>query len=127
MSSKSHWEQVYSTKAPFEFSWFQASATRSLELLDLAGPGDRSDIIDIGGGDSRLVDALLQRPHRAIAVLDISQAALDRAKVRLGSRAAEASPSSRYLPKMAPRAAVDSMWFATRHRRSSNPSGQLST
>lgn len=42
-------------------------------------------MLDVGGGDSRLVDALVARGLTCLAVLDISAAALERARVRLGA------------------------------------------
>ena len=83
-----HWENVYTTKGEREVSWFQESPAPSLELLDRAGANPASDIIDIGGGASRLVDALIERGFSAVSVLDLSEAALAAAKGRLGERAA---------------------------------------
>jgi SAM-dependent methyltransferase len=89
-SRKSHWETVYTTKGEHEVSWFQENPAPSLELIDLTRPTPESAIADIGGGASRLVDRLLARGFRRVTVLDISQAALDAAKARLGERATEA-------------------------------------
>src|SRR5688500_9765277 len=85
---KSHWERVYETRAPTELSWCQQQPERSLELSRLTGAGLRTEIIDVGGGDSTLVDALLEYGMDRVTVLDISEAALDRARNRLGDRAA---------------------------------------
>jgi ubiquinone/menaquinone biosynthesis C-methylase UbiE len=88
ISRKAHWENVYTTKREREVSWFQENPAPSLELIALAGlPADAS-IIDIGGGASRLVDALVDRNVRQITVLDLSAAALDAARERLGDRGA---------------------------------------
>lgn len=84
---KSHWDTVYTTKGESEVSWFQENPALSLELIDLARPAPESAIVDIGGGASRLVDSLLARGFRHVTVLDISLAALDTAKARLGERA----------------------------------------
>ena len=81
-----HWENVYSTKAADSVSWFQASPKMSLELIDASGVDRSSSIIDIGGGASGLVNALLERGQRGIAVLDIAAAGLAVAKHRLGAR-----------------------------------------
>ena len=86
---KSHWETVYTTKGENEVSWFQENPAPSLELIDLARPTPESAIVDIGGGASRLVDSLLARGFKRVTVLDISQAALEAAKARLGERASE--------------------------------------
>lgn len=80
-----HWDKVYTTKADDSVSWFEQSPTVSLELIEAAGVGLGS-IIDIGGGASRLVDALLARGHVNVAVLDLSVQALEIAKARLGPR-----------------------------------------
>ena len=89
MDPKVHWETIYRTKRPSEMSWYQPYPTRSIELLLRAGAGPESSILDIGGGDSTFVDALLDREFRNITVLDISSGAIERARARLGARASE--------------------------------------
>ena len=89
MDPKVHWESIYRTKQPSEMSWYQPYPTRSIELLLRAGVSLGSSIIDIGGGDSTFVDALLDREFRNITVLDISSGAIERARARLGARANE--------------------------------------
>ncbi|WP_317197451.1 class I SAM-dependent methyltransferase [Empedobacter stercoris] len=44
-------------------------------------------IIDVGGGESKLVDFLLEEGYENISVLDISANALEKAKKRLGDKA----------------------------------------
>lgn len=82
-----HWQNVYATKGETEVSWFQASPAISLEMIRAASPDRAAAIIDIGGGASRLVDALLQDGYRNLAVLDLSANALDTAKKRIGAAA----------------------------------------
>jgi SAM-dependent methyltransferase len=89
VSRKSHWENVYTTKGESEVSWFQEDPAPSLELIALAGVSAGASTIDIGGGASRLVDILVERNLAPVTVLDVSAAALDAARKRLGSRAAE--------------------------------------
>jgi cyclopropane fatty-acyl-phospholipid synthase-like methyltransferase len=89
VSRKSHWENVYTTKGESEVSWFQEDPAPSLELIALAGLSEGASIIDIGGGASRLVDILVERNVGPVTVLDVSAAALDAARKRLGGRAAE--------------------------------------
>jgi ubiquinone/menaquinone biosynthesis C-methylase UbiE len=86
---KSHWEAVYTTKGENEVSWFQENPAPSLELIELARLTPGSAIVDIGGGASRLVDGLLARGFNRVTVLDISQAALEAARTRLGERASQ--------------------------------------
>lgn len=85
----SHWDNVYTTKAENEVSWFQESPAISLRLIREAGASAGSRIIDIGGGASHLVDTLLQAGFRALSVLDISASALDTARHRLGVQAGQ--------------------------------------
>ena len=85
---KTHWENVYTTKGEKEVSWFQENPAPSLELTALAGLSADATVIDIGGGASRFVDALVERKIGQITVLDLSAAALDAAKERLGERGA---------------------------------------
>lgn len=80
---KAHWETVYTSKGETEVSWFQDDPAASLELIDRARLAADAQIIDIGGGASRLVDRLVARGFSSITVLDISAAALDLARARL--------------------------------------------
>lgn len=82
-----HWQNVYATKSETEVSWFQASPAISFEMIRAASPDRAAAIIDVGGGASRLVDALLQHGYRNLAVLDLSANALDIAKKRIGAAA----------------------------------------
>jgi len=87
--SKQHWENVYRTKQANEVSWTQVVPETSLSFIRSFNLPKDTAIIDIGGGDSRLVDFLLEEGYSDISVLDISAAALDKAKARLGNRAAK--------------------------------------
>lgn len=84
---KNHWEKVYQTKTPDEVSWTQEKPQTSLDLINSCALGKEAKIIDIGGGDSTLVDFLLNEGYQNITVLDISAKALERAQKRLGSQA----------------------------------------
>ena len=84
MQSKEHWEKVYTTKVPDNVSWFQPHAETSMRLIHNAGLGHDAVIIDVGGGASTLVDDLLDDGYRALTVLDLSGAALDESRRRLG-------------------------------------------
>ncbi|MFM9943733.1 MAG: methyltransferase domain-containing protein, partial [Bacteroidia bacterium] len=84
---KEHWEHVYATKQPNEVSWTQEVPKTSLDFIHSFNLPKTASIIDIGGGDSRLVDYLLEEGFENISVLDISEKALERAKVRLGDKA----------------------------------------
>ena len=87
MDTKKHWDTVYETKTPDQVSWTQEKPEISLELIKEANLPKTAKIIDIGGGDSTLVDFLLEEGYQNITVLDISAKALDRAKTRLGHKA----------------------------------------
>ena len=87
MDRKAHWEQVWTTKASTEVSWYQAEPLLSRALLREIGMAPSTSVLDVGGGDSRLVDALLADEIGRITVLDLSGAALTRARTRLGARA----------------------------------------
>jgi Methyltransferase domain len=86
---RAHWEHVYETRAENELSWFQEHPSISLDLIRATGMKPNSAIIDIGGGESRLVDALLDEGFHALTVLDLSETALAAVKARLGSRSAK--------------------------------------
>src|SRR3954471_13621553 len=80
-----HWEKVYD-KHELELSWFQRYPKTSMEFVELFDLPHSANIIDIGGGDSHFVDALLEKGYENIWVLDISSKAIDRAKKRLGEK-----------------------------------------
>ena len=87
-SGQDHWEKIYSTKTEKEVSWFQPYPTVSMKFIDsLNLPGDAA-IIDIGTGDGLLIETLLDKGYRNISALDISRNAIERAKSRLGDKAA---------------------------------------
>jgi trans-aconitate methyltransferase len=81
---KEHWDTIYQTKQPNEVSWTQEVPTVSLEFVHQFNIPKFAKIIDIGGGDSKLVDYLLKEGYTQVTVLDISEAAILRAKERLG-------------------------------------------
>ncbi|PWT89489.1 MAG: SAM-dependent methyltransferase [Blastocatellia bacterium] len=87
MQKKTHWENVYHTKEPTEVSWFQEHPELSLKFIEQTGINKNAQIIEVGGGASTLVDDLIDAGYRNVTVLDISGAALEVARQRLGSNA----------------------------------------
>ena len=87
MENKQHWENVFSTKTQNEVSWTQVYPKTSMDYLEALQLPKTANIIDVGGGDSNLVDALLEKGYKNIWVLDISATALEKAKKRLGDKA----------------------------------------
>lgn len=88
VGQQAHWENVYKTKDERAVSWFQAKPDISLDLIRATGVGANASIIDIGGGASRLVDALVAEGFKAVTVLDLSEKALAISKARLGEKGA---------------------------------------
>ena len=86
MSTKSHWEKIYSEKSPQEVSWTQEIPETSIEFFNEFKLSKTSPIIDVGGGESKFVDYLLEEGYQDISVLDISENAIKRAKDRLGKK-----------------------------------------
>ncbi len=82
-----HWQTVYKTKEPNQVSWTQEKPKTSLNFIQSFNLDKTAKIIDIGGGDSNLVDHLLNEGYEHITVLDISEKALEKAKTRLGNKA----------------------------------------
>ena len=78
-----HWDDHYGTVGADQVSWFEAEATLSLELVDLAGVTAAATVIDVGGGASPLAGALVARGHDDVTVLDLSAEALTRARAGL--------------------------------------------
>jgi ubiquinone/menaquinone biosynthesis C-methylase UbiE len=87
MDGQQHWESIYATKSPDEVSWYRPHLERSLFFVIDAKLGPDAQIIDVGGGSSTLVDDLLDLGYRNLTVLDISSAAIEQARERLGERA----------------------------------------
>ena len=87
MDVKTHWEKVYTTKLPESVSWYRAHLDTSLALIERAASARSASIIDVGGGESTLVDDLLLRGYENITVVDVSQTAIDVTKRRLGKAA----------------------------------------
>jgi ubiquinone/menaquinone biosynthesis C-methylase UbiE len=85
MNRQDHWNAVYATKRAEDVSWFESVPTLSLRMIEAAGITRETCILDVGGGDSRLVDQLVTRGLTCLAVLDVSGAALERARARIGS------------------------------------------
>ena len=87
MDAKSHWDKVYTSKAPDAVSWYRKHLDKSLGLIERAAGSRSASIIDVGGGESTLVDDLVFRGYTNITVLDISHAAVEVTKSRLGPAA----------------------------------------
>jgi 2-polyprenyl-3-methyl-5-hydroxy-6-metoxy-1,4-benzoquinol methylase len=85
MNRKSPWESVYATKPAAALSWYQEHLRRSLDLISRTALPKDARIIDVGGGDSSLVDDLISEGYRDITVLDLSRGALNRARARVGT------------------------------------------
>ena len=77
---KKHWENIYSTKQLNEVSWYQPKPETSLKFIEELNIPLNASIIDIGGGDSFLIDNLLELGYENLTVLDISKKAIERAK-----------------------------------------------
>lgn len=84
MNAKSHWEQIYATKTDSELSWTQGEPTMSLQLIGQVAP--RGRVVDVGGGTSPLAGGLVDAGY-SVAVVDISEAAIERSRQKLGRAA----------------------------------------
>src|SRR5215469_5724266 len=84
MNAEAHWESIYLTKAPDAVSWYRPHLEVSLSLVERAARNRSAAIIDVGGGESTLVDDLIRRGFSDLTVLDISLTALEATKKRLG-------------------------------------------
>lgn len=88
-SAKEHWDKIYSTKKPDELSWTELIPKTSLDFIHSFNLPGNSSIIDIGGGESRLADYLIEEGYENVSVLDISESAINKAKERLGKNASK--------------------------------------
>lgn len=89
VDARSHWEKVYHAKRADEVSWYRPHLDLSLALIEQAAPDRDARIIDVGAGESTLIDDLLGRGYRNLHALDISRAAIDVCKARQGARAVD--------------------------------------
>ena len=89
LQAREHWQQIYSTRQEQELTWFEEAPGVSLELLLTPQLDKDAPVLDAGGGAARLVDALLDRGFNRPAVLDISEAALEKSKLRLANLASQ--------------------------------------
>lgn len=101
-----HWQGVYSSRASDTVSWFQAAAEPSLRMIERLGVLPPARIIDVGGGASRLVDALAGRGFQ-VTVLDIAASALAVARRRLGADAKRVEWEVADITRWRPRASFD--------------------
>lgn len=87
MNKKEHWEKVFATKQEAEVSWYQQRPETSLDFFKEHSISKDAKIIDIGGGDSYLIDSLLEMGYANLYLLDISENAILRIQKRLGEKA----------------------------------------
>lgn len=84
---KGHWEGVYTSKPPETVSWYRPHLETSLDWIERVSPRRDAAILDVGGGESTLVDDLIAHGYKDVSVLDISETAIDATKQRLGATA----------------------------------------
>jgi len=108
-SARDHWESVYAEKGEQEVSWFQEVPASSLRLVAATGLARHARVVDVGGGASRLVDALLAEGWERLTVLDLAAPALERARRRLGPRAASVAWITGDVTAWTPEGAYD-LW-----------------
>jgi SAM-dependent methyltransferase len=113
MDPKTHWEGIYRTEDVHEVSWFQAEARRSLDLISRVCPDRSAPIIDVGAGASVLVDNLLAAGYEDLTVLDVSAAALEISRNRLGADSAKV----KWMRADVLRAKLDDGGYAVWHDR----------
>lgn len=113
MDVKTHWDAIYTSKAPDQVSWYRPHLERSLALIERAAGCHTASIIDVGGGESTLVDDLLGRGYQNISVLDVSQTAIDLTRKRLK----EAAEGVRWIVGDVTKAALEAKAYDVWHDR----------
>ena len=86
INKKQHWENVFATKKETEVSWYQEKPETSLQFFERNNIPKNANILEIGGGDSYLIDNLLEQDYKSLTLLDISENAIERIKKRLGEK-----------------------------------------
>jgi len=97
MDAQGHWNKIYAEKAADAVSWYAPHLETSLALIERLAGGPAASIIDIGGGESTLVDDLLARGYEDVTVLDISRVAIEAARKRVESRVGKAGDGVRWI------------------------------
>jgi trans-aconitate methyltransferase len=87
VDARDHWNRIYSEKRDPQVSWFEPLPAVSVRMMEAAGLTSETCVVDVGGGNSRLVDYLVAHGLDCVAILDVSGAALARAKARIGAAA----------------------------------------
>jgi SAM-dependent methyltransferase len=75
-SKDTHWEKVYQTKNFDSVSWYTSHLKSSLSIISELSTDINKSIIDIGGGESTLLDDLIIKGHTNLSVIDISPSAI---------------------------------------------------
>lgn len=88
MGVADHWDRIYRSKGDRDVSWFEAVPAQSLQMIEDAGLTTATCVVDVGGGNSRLIDCLIDRGLTCLAVLDVSAVALEGTRLRLGDAGA---------------------------------------
>jgi 2-polyprenyl-3-methyl-5-hydroxy-6-metoxy-1,4-benzoquinol methylase len=91
MDTQAYWEQLYESKSPKETSWYQPHLQTSLDWISPAAKDKSASIIDVGGGESTLVDDLLGAGYRSLTILDVARSAIKKSQGRMGSAAQSVS------------------------------------
>ncbi len=86
---KQHWNEKYKTTSQEKLGWYEETSSPSLELIQECGLSKSDSVLDIGSGSSTLIDSLIQEGYTSIIASDISEAALEITKARLGTLAAK--------------------------------------
>ena len=89
LDAKNHWEELYHSTSPGKVSWYQENPATSLDFIEKTGLPKEAPILDVGSGASTLVDQLLLRGYRNLALLDVSVRALMLTRQRLGGKATD--------------------------------------
>lgn len=105
-----HWQNVYGTKAADQVSWFRPHLETSLAFVERYAPGREARVLDVGGGESTLVDDLIGRGYGRVTVLDISQTAIDATKAGLGAQAGAVEWIASDITRAALPAAAYDVW-----------------
>ena len=89
--TQAHWDTIYARTDPTQTGWYEESPEASLQLLERCALQPDDLVVDAGAGVSTFIEALLDRGHQRVVGVDISDAALDALRGRLGDRAASAT------------------------------------
>ena len=83
---KEHWNKAYASKPLDKLGWFEPDVSATIKLLEKAGISTRDRVLNVGAGNTTLIDELLVKGYSSVIASDLSDVSLEKLKERLGEK-----------------------------------------